>query len=165
MNLVNACLNGDLDRVKRVLHNIDTSAYYYNRAIKVACRQGHVKIVEALLQDGRADPSDYENNSIRGACTHGHIDIVKLLLQDERVDPTDAANDAIKWASFYGHVKVVEALLQDGRVDPTATYNWAIEYAKTQEIKDMLIRYKYRVDGPEYCKMKSDLASLDRFKN
>jgi hypothetical protein len=48
-------------------------------------------------------------------------------------------------------VDVVKVLLQDGRVEPT---NHAIAHAATEEIKEMLTKYKYRVDGLEYRRMK-----------
>jgi hypothetical protein len=88
------------------------------------------------------------------AIQHGHADVVEVLLQDGRVDPTADNNYSIFLASLYGHVKVVEVLLQDGRVEITAD---AIVNSATDEIKDMLINYRYRVDGPEYCKMKDQL--------
>lgn len=46
--------------------------------------------------------------------------------------------------------KVVELLLDDGRVKVSDD---AIKEAKTEEIKEMLVRYKYRVDGDEYRRM------------
>jgi hypothetical protein len=37
-------------------------------------------------------------------------------------------------------------LLKDGRVEPN---DYVIRHS-TEEIKDMLVKYKYRVDGKEY---------------
>ncbi len=103
-----------------------------------------------LLQDGRADPTA-DNNY---ASKRGYIQIVEALLQDGRADPAAYDNYAIKWASAGNHVKVVEMLLEDGRVEPP---EWAIKYAATKTIKEMLIAYRYRVDGKEYRRMKNEI--------
>ena len=51
-------------------------------------RNGHLSIVERLLQDTRVDPSGNGNADIRNACENRHIEIVERLLQDHRVDPS-----------------------------------------------------------------------------
>jgi ankyrin repeat protein len=141
----------------KMLRNIRTKDSY-NAAINWASGFGKIDIVKYLLREGYADPTNDKNSAIRRASVNGHADIVSLLLQDERVDPTDDYNYAILWASICGNTKVVEILLQDGRVDPAANNDSAIIHAKTQEIKDMLIAYKYRVDGKEYCRLKDNLS-------
>jgi hypothetical protein len=80
-----------------------------------------------------------------------YIKVVDALLKDGRVNPTDRDNWALWHSSMVGDVKLVELLLQDGRVEAT---DRAIREAKTSKIRDMLIRYKYRVDGQEYRRMK-----------
>jgi ankyrin repeat protein len=118
-----------------------------------------------LLQDGRVDPLADNSYALLKACENDNVDVVILLLKDGRADPTEDNNYAIKAASQNGNQEVVKVLLQDGRVDPTADNDYAIRRAKTEEIREMLIAYKYRVDGKEYCKAKSDLALLDCEKN
>jgi hypothetical protein len=150
-----ACEHGHISIVSLLLQDwrIEPRAYD-NYAIITASQQGHTDIVKLLLQDGRADPTAGYNDAIIHACKNGHIKVVEALLQDGRTDPTDADNSAIGFASRYGHTDVVRVLLQDGRVDPADDNEWAIKFAATQEIKEMLINYRYRVDGPEYQKLK-----------
>jgi ankyrin repeat protein len=154
MDIIEACQVGHLERVKELLMNGVDPSINNNWAISTACACGHANIVEMLLRDERVNPADQNNRAIRSASYYGNTIIVKLLLQDGRVDPTVDDNWAIQWASARGHKKVVSLLLQDGRVEVT---DHAIRAANTEEIKEMLIVYKYRVDGPEYQKLKNNL--------
>ncbi len=156
-NLIVACRDGNVARVQELLNSDEDSAVGCNYALRIACEFGQTEVVKILLRDERVDPADWNSWIIRIACDYNHVDIVNLLLQDGRADPTGADNYCIRNASIYGHIKVVQLLLQDGRVDPTARDNMAINQAKTEEIKEMLIKYKYRVDGPEYCRLKESL--------
>jgi ankyrin repeat protein len=157
MNLNQACRKGDIKGVKELLEQGVDPSDDNNFAIQEASWYGHADVVSLLLQDSRVDPTYYGNWALRMACKYGYINVVKVLLQDQRVDPADYDNDAIKLACRFGLIEVVEALLQDGRVDPTIDNEWAINHAKTPEIREMLIAYKYRVDGPEYQKLKNNL--------
>jgi ankyrin repeat protein len=155
MSLFEACYEGNVKLVKTLLANSEEPAADINWVIRVASARGHTKMVELLLQDGRIDPTTDSNAAIGYASLNGHVDIVALLLQDSRVDPTDYGNYAIKRAIFNGHIDIVSLLLQDGRVEITDD---EIHIAKTDEIKDILIAYKYRVDGKEYCRLKNNIA-------
>ena len=62
----------------------------------MASENGHLHIVDRLLQDSRVDPSDRNNCAIGWASLKGHLHIVERLLQDPRVDPSDLNNDAIQ---------------------------------------------------------------------
>jgi hypothetical protein len=85
----------------------------------MASENGHLAVVERLLQDPRVDPSALDNGAIQMASYGGHLAVVERLLQDPRVDPSDSGNNwAIQHASEGGHLAVVERLLQDSRVDP-----------------------------------------------
>ena len=97
-----------------------------NRAIQLASENGHLSVVDRLLQDARVDPSAQDNAAIREASDSGHLPVVDRLLQDARVDPSARDNYAIQIASACGHIAVVDRLLQDARVDPSAKNNLAI---------------------------------------
>jgi ankyrin repeat protein len=75
-----------------------------SNALSLAAYNGHVKIVDRLLQDGRFIPSDY---AFRGACYNGHIEVVDRWLQDPRVDPSSDDNSALLFAARSGHAAVV----------------------------------------------------------
>lgn len=156
MDFYDACILGNIDKAQELLKAGVNPAELRNIAIRIACCNGHVDIVKLLLQDERVDPADDSNFAIRYASCFDHVDVVELLLQDSRVDPTSHNNWALKVASRHNNFKVVEVLLQDGRVEVT---NDVIDDAKTKEIQEMLIVYKYRVDGKEYCKLKSEILT------
>ena len=154
MNLYEACKEGNIIRVKELLEQGVDPTVNDNVEIRIAILQNHVDVVKILLQDGRIDPTTMGNWPIRHASEQGYTDIVEALLQDRRVDPTEYKNAAICWAGESGHVKIVKMLLQDGRVEATDN---AIKYAATNEIYELLLKYKYRVDGSEYVKAKTEI--------
>ena len=103
------------ERVGILLKRIDVDpSARYNDAIRQASKNGHIEVVNRLLQDPRVDPSARDNYAIRFASINGHIEVVNRLLQDNRVDPSDRDNWAIRHASYSGHIEVVNRLLQDG---------------------------------------------------
>jgi ankyrin repeat protein len=156
MNLCEASLTGNIKRVNELLAQGYDPTVGENFPIRMASRWNRVDVVKALLQDGYADPTACNNAAFRYACKHGHTDIVRLLLQDDRVDPTDKYNYAIHKAILMGYTNIVSLLLEDGRVKPPL--DGFMKYT-TPEIKEMLIRYKYRVDGKEYCRLKNEIKS------
>jgi ankyrin repeat protein len=100
-----------------------------NRAIRLAAKNGHLAVVERLLQDPRVDPSAEDNIAVRYAALLGHLAVVDLLMQDERVDPSADDHDSVRSAALNGHLAVVDRLLQDPRVDPSADNNYAVRLA------------------------------------
>jgi ankyrin repeat protein len=156
MDIYHACIRRNFDQVKELLSQGEDPTIYDNFAIKHTCEHNFIEGVELLLQDGRADPTVHNNYPIRIASEKGYAKIVSLLLQNGRADPTVDYNYAIRMASERGHADVVSLLLQDGRADVTADDEWAIKNA-TKEIKDMLIAYKYRIDGKEYQRLKGQI--------
>jgi len=67
--------------------------------IGVAAENGHLEMVNRLLEDSRVDPSAANNRAIQYASKNGHLKIVRILLEDFRVDPSAANNFAIHFAS------------------------------------------------------------------
>jgi hypothetical protein len=61
-----------------------------NCAIKWSSKNGHLSVVNRLLQDERVDPSVFNNSAISGARIAGHAAIVERLLQDPRVKKLDS---------------------------------------------------------------------------
>lgn len=150
----NACREGDLTQIQRSLEQGVDPSMESNKAIRMASAWGYVDIVKLLLQDSRVDPTVFFNYALRWACNYRHLKVIEALLQDGRADPTVWNNEPLYMASVYGHIAVVSLLLQDGRVEPT---DISINHASPPEIKDMLLKYKYRVDGQEYCRMKNEI--------
>jgi hypothetical protein len=109
----------------------------------LAARDGHIAVVERLLQDERVDPSADNNYAVRLAARDGHIAVVERLLQDERVDPSAGDNYAVRWAAENGHLAVVERLLEDDRVDAAV----ALRHSRPEHRK----RFECRERLTEIC--------------
>ncbi len=110
----------------KVLVDVDGNVHH---ALVRAAENGHVDVVDYLLQHAMFDPSANDNCAVRRAAYYGHLAVVERLLQDERVDPSADDNYAIRLAASNGHVVVVERLLRDERVDPSADDNYAVRAA------------------------------------
>ena len=100
---LNACINGDIERVKRLIRVVDPSTAN-NWAIRLASQFGHKDVVQLLLADPRVDPSVGDNMPILLASQYGKIDVVRLLLDDPRVDSSAGDNQAIRYAKQYPNV-------------------------------------------------------------
>jgi hypothetical protein len=87
-----------------------------------AALSGHTALVEALLADGRADPTATHSLALRDAAYSGHLPCVLALLADGRADPAARDSAALYTAAAAGHTDVVRALVMDGRTDPAATF-------------------------------------------
>ena len=55
----------------------------------MASKNGHLSVVERLLQDPRVDPSDDDNYAFCMAAENGHSSVVERLLMDPRVVEED----------------------------------------------------------------------------
>ena len=101
-----------------ILAGVDPAAKY-DLAISLASREGHLSVVERLLQDARVDPSANNNFAIRLASEHRHFPVVERLLHDARVNPSAFNNLVIRVSLSTGHLSLVNRLLQDDRVSST----------------------------------------------
>jgi hypothetical protein len=102
-----------------------------NYVIRLAAQQGHLTVVDRLLQDERAaqdvrvDPAANDDCVIRLAAQQGHLTVVDRLLQDERVDPAANDNYAIRVASEKGHSAAVDRLMRAAARDARAAFQTA----------------------------------------
>ena len=124
-----AVCEGDVATVDMLIRSGMDPSVQNNWAIVVASVNGHLSLVDRLLQDARVDPSANDNFAINQASENDHLPVVNRLLQDARVNPSACKNRAIKSASRFGHLYIVDRLLQDARVDPTKDSNYAIQLA------------------------------------
>lgn len=60
-----------------------------NYAIGAAASNGHLGVVERLVEDKRVNPADSDNHALRSAIGYPNIDLALVLLTDERVKITD----------------------------------------------------------------------------
>jgi len=84
-----------------------------NVALMYAINNGHINVVDRLLQDDRVDPSSHDNIAFRLACNYnGHINVVDRLLQDDRVDPLIFDNYTARLAAAYSNIAIFDRLIQ-----------------------------------------------------
>ena len=75
-----------------------------------ASENGHIEIVELLLQHG-ADAKAQASEALICASEKGHTEIMQLLLQ-HGADPKAQDSEALTYAELYGQTEATE-LLQD----------------------------------------------------
>jgi ankyrin repeat protein len=148
-------MTGDLARVEEMLQNGVDPTMDNNEAIRIASVRGYTEIVQCLIQYGVN-----LNEGLQWASQKGQLKVVQILLE---AGAHAKFNDslALKWASLCGHLEIVRLLLEYG-VDPTAiggkdVEDWLIKDAETEEIKELLIQYKYKADGKEYQRLKGQI--------
>ena len=116
--------------------------YGDDAAIKYASANGHLAIVQILIEDPRVDPSAGDDAAIKNASRKGHLDVVQLLLRDPRVNPSALDNEAIRGALRNGQISVGQLLLQDPRVDLSALNNQALRSSSrtnSREVCNLLL--------------------------
>eukprot|EP00455_Lapot_gusevi_P052787 TRINITY_DN809_c0_g1_i13.p1 TRINITY_DN809_c0_g1~~TRINITY_DN809_c0_g1_i13.p1 ORF type:complete len:157 (+),score=23.88 TRINITY_DN809_c0_g1_i13:241-711(+) len=87
-----------------------------NYAIRMAAENGHVAVVDRLLQVPTVDARADKNYAIRMAAENGHVAVVDRLLQVPAVYVTVDRTELMPIALRCGHVGLVERLLRDERV-------------------------------------------------
>jgi len=154
----NAAFNGYVDVVRMLLEwtgpngeRVDPTADS-NSPLESAAQEGHVDVVQLLLNDSRVEPNTNDNYALKSAARNGHVDVVQLLLNDSRVDPTAEKNFAIRIAAVRGHLAIVRFLLDwrgaNGEfVDPTVDNDNAIVSAAKEGQVDV-VRVLIQWRGP-----------------
>lgn len=124
--LLSACEIGDIDMIDRLFRmypNLDPS-FDGNHCIIYASTNGHLEIVDRLLQDPRVDPTVNDNKPIVSACENDHAKVVERLLQDSRVDPNVSNDLPLREACSNGHLEVVRLLFSNKKVQPMMGWNY-----------------------------------------
>lgn len=118
-----ACRDGNVTFVNALLYWPLLSV---DRGLYIACRYGHYHVVKLLLNDPRCDPGSYDNKALFETIERGSTTILELLLDDGRVDPSVNLNNALAFACHVGHGGLVSKILLDDRVDPSRYGNKAL---------------------------------------
>ncbi len=127
--LETAILKGMYDEVLNKLHNIDTISWKPFMEIFVKSTNNHVKIVELLLKNNKADANEIMDDTsdpttkeiiwpLFIACEKGNLSMVKLLLKYSNLNQQNLKGTTALWiACCNKHVDIVMELLQAG-ADP-----------------------------------------------
>lgn len=123
-----AFVDGDVASLRFLLARGFDPSIKDSLGFRFACKNGHTKVVEELLKDGRCDPTACNQDSLTNASALGHIDIVRLLLDDGRADPSFWDYYALRFACEQNRADVVRVLLDDHRVVMHDAY-WTLHCA------------------------------------
>ena len=116
-DLVDLVRSGDLQHVEDFLstHHIDLNQVTTSSVspLMVACKNGHLEIVELLLQKGAH--MNFENKrhetALMAAAEGGNVEVVNLLLEHGADTSTGGDKTALSLACEQGSVEVVKVLL------------------------------------------------------
>ncbi len=73
-----ACKKNDRKTVEYLLNRRNVHTGYYNE-LKIACKGGHIELVQLMIEKGATD----WNWGLLGACRGGHMEIVKLMIEKD----------------------------------------------------------------------------------
>lgn len=132
ITLWDACLWGDLSEVNRLLAEGEDPTVKENEAIRNAATEGHLEVVNRLLELPGVDATAKENEAIRKAATFGHLGVVNRLLEVPGVDATAKDNNAICLAIVAGRWDVVYRLLEVPEIKENTRILNFLMYAATR---------------------------------
>ncbi|NGX49248.1 MAG: hypothetical protein K940chlam5_00844 [Candidatus Anoxychlamydiales bacterium] len=156
--LIIALRAGHLEIAQELLQtdiDVNEKDNYGDTALSCASDDGHLKIVEILLQRDNIDfnvKNSFEATPLILASRSGYLEIVELLLKQEKIDITvkdSEGNTAQMIAKKYGNTEIVK-LLED--------YKKSNSYAANYSEK--ITRLSKGLDGAE--KIKSELEELEK---
>lgn len=124
-DLVNAAIQGNLDKVKILIKNgakINTRDSRGTLPLVGASTTGRLEVVKFLISQGadvNASANLNRNNNINAlmiASANGHLEVVKILVENgANVNAkTNDGGTALMMASAYGHLKIVDYLIENG---------------------------------------------------
>ncbi len=111
--LVKAARNGHIKVVKQLLDEGADPRFGNSRSLWAAATSGHLEVVKLLLPV--TDPRANNSWSLRRAAENGHLEIVRLLLPVS--DPKAADSLALRFAAKNGHLEIIKLLLPLSDVD------------------------------------------------
>ena len=106
-----ACENGNDELVEKLLLKVNPASIN-NKAIKLAAKNGNLKILYLFLNDHRIDKHQF----LRILAEYGHLQLIEILLKDSNIHIVSFLYDAIEVASKNSHADVVRRLLRDYRI-------------------------------------------------
>jgi ankyrin repeat protein len=124
--LLTACVRGNTLAVIRLLQDpgVDPAAMYSN-SIKLAAERGHVDVLDILLRDDRADPTDGSDDTpLILAIKEGQETAAIRLLQDTRVSSDIiAVTNALEYAIHKKQKKLTKYILDEMNILPVLDVN------------------------------------------
>jgi ankyrin repeat protein len=85
------------------------------RSLSEACKLGHLKIVQLLVDTGKVSFRDL-TSGLRAAVLHNQLEVARLLL-DHGADPNGFAGQFMSFSAKTNNIKMLELLLEKGHPD------------------------------------------------
>ncbi|KAI8847911.1 hypothetical protein BC829DRAFT_395410 [Chytridium lagenaria] len=131
--VLSASFAGQTENVRMILQDPrlqdEEVSEIINRAVVNAGSEGHLDLVQILMQDWRMDLSDRGEFLMEQAMSYDNDAFVRLLLSEKRINPCSFTVSVVAMAILYGHFEIAYTLLSDPRIDPSLERNRAIEFA------------------------------------
>ena len=141
--LLRACLNGNLNKVKDLLNQGANIHYYDDDPLHIASKHGHLDIVKYLITQG-ANIHASDDYALSLASTNGHLEIVKYLIS--KGANIHADNDYILClASHYGHLDIMKYLIQYYNYKEIISIIKNVVYPSKETIPRQLNQMKFHV--------------------
>ena len=146
--LRSAALNGDLPLVKSLMArgaDILAKDEVFCSALGRAAEEGHLPVVEYLVEHGNADYDD----ALVKAAGGGHLSVVEFLVArgaDVRAGD-DARSAPLCVAAYGGHLTVVDFLWQRDQTHADEALCQAAESGSLEVVKFLAARFDFRADG------------------
>ena len=104
-----ASANGHLGIASLLLENVKPSLKVRDCLIP-AIGNGHMNIIEKVLEDPKVNPGQAGNVALAHACQHNQAKAVTRLLKDKRVSLLGGIQNPLALALALGHHSVVDAI-------------------------------------------------------
>ncbi len=99
-------------------------------------------VVEALVKDGRTEPSARRYMCLRQATESENITLIELIISHPKFRNDPAVNLPLFYAAARNRVQLVEKLLLNRYIDPTFCSNLAYRKARP-ETRELLRKVKF----------------------
>ena len=135
--LIQACREGDLEKVKYLCEAGADIRSDDDYSVRLASYYGHLEVVKYLCEAG-ADILSRDNWAVRYASYNCHYEVVKYLCE-AGADIRSDDDFTVRWASENGHLEVVKYLCEAGA---DFRNNYAVRYASANghlEVVEYLI--------------------------
>ncbi|MBQ2620181.1 MAG: ankyrin repeat domain-containing protein [Thermoguttaceae bacterium] len=109
---------GDLDRVKKLIHERKKKTHYYEIPVSIAARGGHLEVVQWLVEN-EGNKYSIGSQVLFDAAESGNLELVKWLIERGAVTKTEkdsfsSADFVILHAAQSGNLKLVQWLNENG---------------------------------------------------
>lgn len=132
-----------INKVQSFLDN-DVDFNYEDKAIRIACANGHVEIVKLLMSKGANVHTD-EDFPLRVAIMNGNIEVMNLLFDNGFKIPQNHIDYTFKWCQSSGRIHVLKILLEKKALPKQYSKEIVLELNEANKLKDIQDLYDKKI--------------------